>query len=532
VAVLRFEPEEKESKMLGLIPVAWFPGAIAFHPATKTLCVANIKGIGAAKTFKPGDKVKLQTKDHFGTVSLVPLPSQEELATMTLLATLNMQHEKMQQAALPPRPDTKPRPVPERVGEPSVFKHVIYVIKENRSYDQVLGDVKAGKGDPTLCVFGEKFTPNQHKMVREFALLDNTYCSGVQSADGHQWTDSAIANEYIERQLTAAYPRSYPGGKGEDAVDALAWASSGFIWDNALARGKTFRNYGEWMITEAAWKDKTRKGKPAWVDHLKNLETNGGAIKLTSRAGIQSLKPVSKLDTAGWDLSVPDVVRADEFIKELKSFEERGTLPNLSLLFLPNDHTGGTKAGTPTPATHVADNDLAFGRIVEAVSHSKFWPETCIIAIEDDPQAGWDHVSGYRTTCYVISPYTKRKTTVSTQYNQTSIMRTIELILGLPPMNQLDATATPMSDCFVEEPDLTPFESVPNQIPLDELNPEPKKVADPVLRQDAIASAELPLDEPDRCDEDVLNRILWRAMRGSNEPYPAWAIGFFEDDDD
>ena len=230
-------------------------------------------------------------------------------------------------------------------------------------------------------------------------------------------------------------------------------------------------------------------------------------------------------------MNIPDIVRADEFIKELKRFETDGGFPNLSLLFLPNDHTGGTKAGTPKPGTHVADNDLAFGRVVEAVSHSKFWAETCIIAIEDDPQAGWDHVSGYRTTCYVVSPYTKRKKTVSTQYNQTSVMRTIELILGLPPMNQLDATATPMSDCFTDVPDLTPFKSVPNQIPLDELNPDPKKIGDAAAREDAIASANLPLDEPDKCEEDVLNRILWRAMKG-NEPFPEWAIAKVEDDDD
>jgi hypothetical protein len=285
------------------------------------------------------------------------------------------------------------------------------------------------------------------------------------------------------------------------------------------------------MICEAAWKDKARKGKPTWLEHLKNFQERGDAIRLTSKAGIQSLKAVSKLDTAGWDLNVPDVVRADEFIKELKQFETDGNFPNLSLLFLPNDHTGGTKAGSPAPATHVADNDLAFGRVVEAVSHSKFWPETCIIAIEDDPQAGWDHVSGYRTTCYVVSPYTKRKQTISTQYNQTSILRTIELILGLPPMNQMDATATPMTDCFTDTADLTPFDSVPNQTPIDKLNPDPKKISDAALRADALASAELPLDEPDKCEEDVLNRILWRAMKGTSEPYPEWAIAFVEDDD-
>jgi hypothetical protein len=383
-----------------------------------------------------------------------------------------------------------------------------------------------------LCTFGEKFTPNQHKIAREFVLLDNTYCSGVQSADGHQWTDSAIANEYVERQLTAAYPRSYPGGKGEDAVDALAWASSGFLWDNALARGKTFRNYGEWMISESGWKDKSKKNKPGWMDYLTDYQQGTGLLRIGCRAGIQSLRTRSHLGTVGWDLNIPDQIRAEEFIKELKAFENEGKFPNLTMLFLPNDHTGGTKAGTPAPGTHVADNDLAFGRIVEAVSHSKFWPETCIIAIEDDPQAGWDHVSGYRTTCYVVSPYTKRKKTVSTQYNQTSVVRTIELIVGLPPMNQMDASATPMSDCFVETPDLTPFDSVPNQVPLEQLNPDPKKIGNAILRHDAIVSATLPLDEPDKCDEDTLNRILWRAMKGTDAPYPEWAIANVEDDDD
>ena len=201
------------------------------------------------------------------------------------------------------------------------------------------------------------------------------------------------------------------------------------------------------------------------------------------------------------------------------------------ILFLPNDHTGGTSSHYPTPGAQVADNDLALGQILEAVSHSRFWPETCLFAIEDDPQSGWDHVSGYRTTCYVASPYNKRGQTISTQYNQTSLMRTMELILGLPPMNHLDATATPMTDCFTEQADLTPFTSVLNQVSLDQLNPEPKKIADAVLRQDALASSRLPLEEVDRCPEDVLNRILWRAMKGPDAPYPQWAVKAVGDED-
>jgi YVTN family beta-propeller protein len=530
VAVIKFEPEENESKVAGMIPVAWFPGAIEFDARRGALYVANIKGIGSAKSFGPEDTVKLSTKDFFGTLSLIPTPSEKELASMTGLTLQNMRYGKLAEARLPARPGVAPRPVPERVGEPSVFKHVIYVIKENRTYDQILGDLPEGNGNAALCTFGEKFTPNQHKLAREFVLLDNTYCSGVQSADGHQWTDSAIANAYMERQVTSAFPRSYPGGKSPDGVDALAWASSGFIWDNALAHGKTFRNYGEWLLTEAGWRDESRKSKPAWQDFWSDFQTGSGGTRLASRPAIESLRKNSKLDSVGWDLNVPDVVRAAEFIKELKDFEKSGKLPELCLVFLPNDHTGGTRGNSPTPGAQVADNDLAFGRLVEAVSHSVFWADTCIVAIEDDPQNGWDHVSGYRTTCYVASAYTKRRQTIHTQYNQTSVMRTIELILGLPPMNQLDATATPMSDCFAEQPELTPFSAVPNQVPLDELNPAPKKIGNRKLRQDALASARLPLDEPDRCPDALLNGILWRAMKGPDAPFPRWAVKLADDD--
>jgi YVTN family beta-propeller protein len=534
VAVVEFEPEENASKVIGLIPVGWFPGAIQFDARRDQICVANIKGIGAAKIFKPNDKVKLATKDFYGTVSLIRTPSKKQLTAMTLVALANMRYPMLAEAKLPPRPGAPARPVPERVGEPSVFKHVIYVIKENRTYDQVLGDMTEGNGDTNLCTFGEKFTPNQHKIAREFVLLDNTYCSGVQSADGHQWTDSAIANEYVERQLTAGFPRSYPGGKAEDGLDALAWASSGFIWDNALAHGKTFRNYGEWMITEAGWKHRERRGTVSWRDfweaHNGTVDPTN-AVQLRSRAGLATLRQHSNTNTVGWDLHVPDVMRAAEFIRELKQFETNGHFPNFMILFLPNDHTGGTRGRYPTPGAQVADNDLAFGQVVEAVSRSKFWPETCIFAIEDDPQAGWDHVSGYRTTCYVISPYTKRRQTISTQYNQTSLLRTMELILGLPPMNQMDATATPMTDCFMEQADLTPFVSVPNRVPLDTFNPEPKKITNRILRNDALVSERLPLDEIDKCPEDVFNRILWRAMKGADVPYPEWAVKLVDDND-
>ncbi len=531
VAVIEFEPAENASKVIGLIPVGWFPGAIQYDAARETLCVANMRGIGAAKVFKPDDKIKLQTKDFYGTLSLMPVPEGKKLAALTQSALNNIHYPKLAQALRLPRRGQAPRPVPERVGEPSVFKHVIYIIKENRTYDQILGDMPEGAGDPELCIFGERYTPNQHQLAREFVLLDNTYCAGIQSADGHQWTGSGIANEYMERQISSDTPRSYPGGKNAESSDALAWASSGFIWDMALAHGKTFRNYGEWTQSECGWTDPKNKDRVMWKDFWHEYKTGEGLVQMRSHPAIESLRPYTPTNTVGWDLKVPDVMRAAYFIQELKEFEKNGGFPDLTILFLPNDHCGGTRGQYPTPGAQMADNDLALGQVVEAVSHSRFWPETCIFVIEDDPQAGWDHVSGYRTVCQVISPYTKRGQTISTQYNQTSLLRTMELILGLPPMNFLDATATPMTDCFTRKPDFTPYKSVPNQVPLDALNAEAEKVAHPVLRQDAIVSSQLPLDEVDRCPEDVYNRILWRAMKGPETPYPEWAVKMVEDDD-
>jgi YVTN family beta-propeller protein len=530
VAVIAFKPGKSELR--GLIPVGWFPGAIVItqHATRDTLFVANIKGIGSGKRLAPGDKVEFNSHQYFGTLSLVPVPTKHELARHTQVALRNLRYGLLQEAKLPPRPNRPARPVPERAGEPSVFKHVVYVIKENRTYDQVFGALPQGNGEPSLCVFGEKITPNQHKLVREFVLLDNTYCSGILSADGHQWADTAMATDYMERSF-AGFPRSYPDGMEDDDVDALAYAPSGFIWDNALKHGKSLRIYGEFAGTEKRWSDPSRKGKITFTDHWQDFTNGGGGLRIWSRPMIESIRPYLCTNTVGWDMDIPDVFRAREFIKELKTFEQRGEFPNLVIICLPNDHTSGTKAGTPTPAAQVADNDLAFGQIVEALSHSPFWKDTCIFAIEDDPQAGWDHVSGYRTTAYCISPYTKRGTVVSTQYNQTSLLRTMELMLGLPPMNQLDATATPMSDCFTDTPDFTPFMAVANNVPLDQMNPEPKKISDALLRKHALVSAKLPLDKVDACPEDLFNRILWHAMKGSQAPYPTWAVKTVGDGD-
>jgi DNA-binding beta-propeller fold protein YncE len=520
VAVFAFNPGK--SKLLGLIPVGWFPGAIVHDAHRRALYVANIKGVASTRKLDPSEARGYNTHQYRGSLSLVRVPSARELAAYTRAALANMRYPLLRAAALPPRPGQSPRPVPERAGEPSLFEHVVYIIKENRTYDQVLGDMPEGNGDPSLCIFGERVTPNQHQLAREFVLLDNTYCSGILSADGHQWADTAIATDYMERSF-AGFPRSYPDGMEDTDVDALAYSPAGFLWDNAIAHGKTLRDYGEFAITRTRWTDSSRKGAPKFQDYFQEFLHPTGAIEIRSEPGVESLRPYLVTNTVGWDLNIPDVFRAARFVEELKQFEQRGGFPNLSIICLPNDHTSGTKPDAPTPDAQVADNDLALGRIVEAISRSRFWPRTCIFVIEDDPQNGWDHVSGFRTTAYVVSPYSRLRHTVSTQYNQTSVIRTMELMLALPPMNQLDATATPMSDCFTNTPDLAPFVSVPSNIPLNQMNPEARKISDPLLRQHAYASARLPLAELDDCPEDLLNRILWHAMKGSRAPYPDWA---------
>lgn len=532
VAVIRFKPASRASRLLGLIPVGWYPGAIVYHPRLDQICVANIKGITSTKERdKHSGGWGFNSHQYHGSISLVPLPKISELPRLSSVVWDNYHRERIAGAFLQPRPGQPARPIPERIGEPSVFKHVVYIIKENRTYDQVLGDMAQGNSDPSLCIFGERVTPNQHAIAREFVLLDNTFCCSIMSADGHQWSMSAFGTDYLEKSF-ANWPRSYPDGMGEDDVDALAYAPTGFIWDNALRHGKTLRDYGEFAMPKVRWADPKRQKEPDWTACWHEFNHPTGEIIFGSEPAIESLRPYIASKTVGWNMNVPDLFRARYFIQELKEFEKKDYFPDLVIICLPNDHTSGTKEGWPKPASCVADNDLAFGRIVEAISRSKFWRDTVIFGIEDDPQNGWDHVSGYRTTAYVISPYTKRRAVVSTTYNTVSILRTIEQILGLPLMNQFDAAAAPMFDCFMETPDFTPFRAVPNGVPLDEMNPPKRKIADPLLRKHAALSERLNFKRVDACPEDILNRILWHAAKGSAIPYPEWAVTARNGDDD
>jgi len=531
VAVVRFDPRRRGSQLLGLIPVGWFPGALAFDRSRQQLAVANVKGLAAEMRRGRDGRAGFNSLQYSGSVSLVPLPKPRDLPLLSETVARNLRRPAIAASRLPPRPGQPPRPVPERIGEPSVFRHVVYVIKENRTYDQVLGDEPRGNGNAALCVFGAAVTPNQHRLVRDFVLLDNTYCAGILSADGHQWSTTAFATDYMEKSF-AGFPRSYPDGMGDNGADALAYSPAGFLWDNLLAHGRTLRDYGEFAAPAVRWRDPRRPGEPSFMASYRCWRGETADVIFESYPSVESLRPYLPTHYVGWALNVPDQFRADIFIRELREFEAKGGWPDLVLVCLPNDHTCGTSADMPIPAAYVADNDLAFGRIVEAITRSRFWPETVIFAIEDDPQSGWDHVSGYRTTAYCISPYTRRGAVVGTQYNTTSLVRTIEQILGLPPMNQFDASATPMFDCFTDQPDFTPFTCLPNQVPLDRLNPPPPAVADAVLRRDAEASAQMNFREADRAPEDALNRILWRAMKGSREPYPAWAVTRLAADDD
>ena len=495
------------SQVVGYIPTGWYPGSVILDEESDFLYVANIKGIGSRnqKIFNAG----FNTHDHMGSVSIIPLPDKQKLSEMTKTVRANNSFVQNLVAHKPGKQLKDKVPVPQVPGQKSEFKHVVYIIKENRTYDQVFGDLPQGNGDSSLVHFGREISPNHHKLAETYVLLDNYYCSGILSADGHQWTDEAYVTDYIEK-FFGGFSRSYP----YDGDDALAYASSGFIWDNVLRNGLTFRDYGEFV--DALIEPENSSFTDIYEDFLNGTNK----VKIRAKANLEQLEPYLCPTYVGFPNTVPDVYRAAEFIKELKAFEKDNNFPNFTIMLLPNDHTSGTLPGSPTPRAAVADNDLALGQIVEAISNSKFWKETCIFVTEDDPQAGLDHVDGHRTVGMVISPYTKRNEVISTYYSQINMVRTMENILGIPPMNQFDVAAEPMNDCFIDIPDFTPYKALPNNIPLDELNPPLESLNGKQLYW-AKKSMEQNLDELDRIDENTFNRIIWHSIKGYDVPYPA-----------
>lgn len=497
---------ELDSKISGFIPVGWYPGAAKLIFDESQMIVANIKGLGSLN--QRADRHGLNSHDHLGSISIFKLPGKDGLNKYTKqFYKLNRLPETLTELAQKPA-IRNAVPVPEVHGEQSVFKHVLYIIKENRTYDQVFGDLPQGNGDSTLCMFGREVTPNHHALAEEFVLLDNFYCSGILSADGHQWTDEAFVTSYLER-FFGRFARSYP----YEGDDPLAFASSGFIWDNVISHGLTFRNYGEMVKAHISPSGGT------FLDIYNDFKNGMKKYTIRATTSIKNMEPYLCPTAIGFPGIVPDVYRAGEFIKELRKFELEGKFPNFIIMLLPNDHTMGTRPGAPTPRAQVADNDLALGQIVEAVSKSIFWKETVIFVVEDDPQAGLDHVDGHRTVALCISPYTKRGEVISVNYTQISMVKTIELILGIPPMNQFDLAANPMKECFQERPNYSPYTARRNNIPLDEMNP-PLSILKGPARYWAEKSLALDLEDIDRADEDTFNRILWHYAKGYDVPYP------------
>jgi YVTN family beta-propeller protein len=508
VAVLALGPRRVAPVIQGFIPTGWYPGAVLANE--KHLYVANVKGDGSQSEHPRKDGWNVTR--HRGSVSRVPLPTSEQLRRFTAQVHTDARVPQILRAAVKARSSQKPVPVPRRLGDRSVFEHVVYIIKENRTYDQVFGDIKEGNGDAKLCIYGQTITPNHHALARQFVLLDNYYCNGVVSADGHAWATEGHVTDYLEKAF-GGFTRSYTWGD-----DPLSYSSSGFLWDNVLGHGSTFRSYGEMDYAATVPEDAT------FEQIYKDYREGTNKIAFKQSIGIERLRHYSAPGYPGWNLKIPDVQRVDRFLREFRPAERKGEWPNLVMIYLGNDHTSGTQPGMPTPRAQVADNDLALGRLVEAISRSKFWPKTCIFVIEDDPQDGFDHVDGHRSLCLCISPYTKRKQVVSQFYNQTSVLHTMERILGLPPMNQMDALAPIMDACFMETADLTPFQALPNGVPLDEMNKKVNQLQGK-QRMWALRSQELDFSRRDRADDDTLNRILWHAGQGAETPYPSSLAG-------
>ncbi len=510
-----------ESIVTGFIPTGAYPSSVSLLN-NRYLFVCNLEASGVRLGFTDKNtKNQVYNSHHMlASVSVIPVPGKQNLKayTDTVIAVNDLSRATL--AREKPRKSAEPKPVPDRIGEPSLFKHVVYIIKENRTYDQILGDMKQGNGDPGLCTYGAEITPNTHKLSEEFMLLDNFYASGKCSAEGHQWTDASIVTDYIEKNMRAWF-RSYPHVQ----TDALVYAPTGFIWDNAISHGRSAKIYGEASLP-------VMDEKLTWSD-IYTMYKNGEKVEFSNSTTIDPVRNIlSQTYPSFGNHKFSDAMRADALIKELNDFESMkgDQLPDLMVVALPNDHTTGIRPGYPTPRAFIADNDYALGRIVEAFSKSRFWENTVIFVVEDDSQSGWDHVSAYRTVSLVISPYSRLKSVIHTFYTQPSMVRTIEQILGLPPMNIQDAIANPMTDCFTSRADMTPYKALPNNIPLDEVTPPLASLTGKMLHY-AKKSMLPEFDGVDSGNDDLLNRILWYAAKGDS-PYPSKYAGNESNDTD
>jgi DNA-binding beta-propeller fold protein YncE len=489
--------DQARSTPLGLIPTGWYPTSVRVARDGKTLFVANGKGGGSKSNRdgpRPGYRGSFRATEEYiggllqGSLSIVPLPGPAELAahTRTVYACCPLQREDPTRVNGPVPPPG--HPIPRKPGDPSPITHVVYIIKENRTYDQVFGDIKEGNGDPQLCLFPEAITPNHHALAREFVLLDNFYVEAEVSADGHEWTMGAYATDFVEK----TWPLSYRGDRRipypSEGNLKIAEPAGGYLWDRAAAKGVTYRSYGEFV-------------------------QNGRTPDDPCTTKIVALQGHFDPWFRSYDLNYKDVDRARRFLSELAEFEKTGEMPRLIILRLPNDHTSGTRPGAPTVQAMLADNDLALGQVVEGLSRSRFWNSLAIFVVEDDAQNGSDHVDAHRTVALAISPFIKRGSVDSTLYSTSSMLRTMELILGLDPMSQFDAAARPMDASFTATPDFTPYRCRPAGVDLNAVNPPNAPNADLSLRLDLDGGE-------DRADDLLFNWVIWQAVRGPDSVMP------------
>ena len=487
-----------KSRSLGFIPVGWYPTSVRISRDGKTLYVVNGKGEssfpnpqgpmhGKATNTSTGQYIGQLLK---GTLSIISLPAAATLETQ--LKEWTAQAYRCLPAGSEPsrNPVSAGNPIPLKLGGASPIKYVFYIIKENRTYDQVLGDLKPGNGDPSIALFGESVTPNHHALAREFVTLDNFYVDAEVSASGHEWSMGAYATDFVEKTWHLSYGHGKSGKWPYPAEGGfpIATPAGGYLWDRAKEAGVSYRSYGEWVA-------------------------NGKGLGAPGIAKAKSLEGHIDPWFRSFDTGYPDQKRADRFIEELHRFEKEGDMPRLQIVRLPNDHTSGTSPGKPSPAAQVADNDLAFGRVIEALSHSKFWPESAVFVIEDDAQNGSDHIDAHRTIAFAISPYIRRGTVDSTMYSTSSMLHTMELILGLRPMSQFDAAAMPMWASFQQTPDLTPYKVRPATTNLEEMNAK--------TAWGAKSSQRMNFAKEDAADDLKLNEIIWKSVKGADSPMPA-----------
>ena len=496
------------SAVLGFIPTGWYPTAAIFSHDGKQIFILSGKGLGsaanprfvAARTAIPGAEQQFTGAMFGGTLSALPVPDREALEAMTKVAYSVTPYADRTRLA----PDNAPvaSPIPKRVGDPSPIKHVFYIIRENRTYDQVMGDLGRGNGDPTLTLFGETITPNAHALAREFGVLDNFYVNAEVSYDGHEFSMAAYASDAVEKLWPANYARRGAPYIGEGLTarrtpyGTLAAPENGYIWDACVRAHVSVRSYGEF----AKWADGTS-------------EKQRLALMAKAVPSVPGLEGRVAPDYAPWELLIPDNRRVDAWQKEFEAFDANGTVPSLSILRLSGDHTNGTRTDRPTPRAMVAENDLALGRIVEAISHSRVWSTSAIFVLEDDAQNGPDHVDAHRSIALAISPFSRRRVVDDTMYTTAGVLRTMELILGLPPLSQYDSAATPLYNAFQATATPAPFTHLPPRTPIDELNPP--------AAWGAAASARMDFSQPDLAPEGELNEILWRSIRGAESNPPA-----------